>query len=98
MGGGGPCFGDPRIRVGIGIREIYVSHIDVSWVQCYKTASRGETIGRFARGDVPGGQRKPKQAAGAANLQTGDCRAAFRQTYWTSAFRKSMSWGHAGME
>jgi len=25
-----------------GTREIYVSHIDVSWVQCYKTISRDE--------------------------------------------------------
>jgi hypothetical protein len=30
-------------------------------------------------------------AATAANELPYDCRAAFRQTYWTSAFRKSMS-------
>ena len=42
----------PRIGVGRGTREIYVSHIDISWVQCYKTISRDEILDRFVGGDV----------------------------------------------
>src|ERR1700686_4645876 len=68
MGGRGPCFGDPRISVGVGVREIYVSHIDVSWVQCYKTISRDETLSRFVRGEISNGLREPEVAASAANL------------------------------
>jgi hypothetical protein len=56
--GGGPLFGHPRIGVGGNILEIYVSHIDVSWVQCYKTISHDETLGRFASGDV----KRPEEA------------------------------------
>src|ERR1700688_5325413 len=70
MGGRGPCFGDPRISVGVGVREIYVSHIDVSWVQCYKTISRDETLSRFVRGEISNGLREPEVAASAANLST----------------------------
>src|SRR5436190_18456606 len=35
--------------------------------------------------------KKPATAATAAKELPCDCRAAFRQTYWTSASRKSMS-------
>src|SRR5271168_777991 len=47
-----PRLGVPRIGGWQGTREIYVSHIDVSWFQCYKTISRGEILDRFVRGDV----------------------------------------------
>src|SRR6478735_2897696 len=71
--------------------EIYVSHVDISWVQCYKTARHDETLSRFELGDVSGNRKKPAMAATAANGLPYDCRAAYRQTYWTSASRKSMS-------
>jgi hypothetical protein len=51
-GGSGSSFSRPRISVGRGTREIYVSHIDVSWVQCYKTISRDEILSRFVGGEV----------------------------------------------
>src|ERR1700733_9893303 len=57
-GDGGPPFGRPRIGVGGNILKIYVSHIDVSWVQCYKTISRDETLGRLISGDV----ERPEEA------------------------------------
>ena len=38
---------DPRIGGWLGTREVYVSHIDVSWVQCYKTIDRDEILDRF---------------------------------------------------
>ena len=50
----GSLFGGPRrIRVRRGSREIYVSHIDISWVQCYKNISDDEILSRFA-GDNDG--------------------------------------------
>jgi hypothetical protein len=45
--GRGPALGRPRISICRGIRGIYVSHIDVSWVQCYKTIGADETLSRF---------------------------------------------------
>src|ERR1700689_4492586 len=44
---------------------------------------------------------RPEARGGGQGREFGyrrDCRAAFRQTYWTSALRKSMSYGHAGAE
>jgi hypothetical protein len=32
--------------------EIYVSHVDISWVQCYKTAGYRETLDRFAPAEL----------------------------------------------
>jgi len=49
----GSLFGGPRIRVRRGSREIYVSHIDISWVQCYKNIGDDEILSRFA-GDNDG--------------------------------------------
>jgi hypothetical protein len=48
----GPRLGAPRIGGRQGTRIIYVSHIDVSWFQCYKTISRDEILNRFVRGGV----------------------------------------------
>jgi hypothetical protein len=59
-----------RIRIAGSILEIYVSHIDISWVQCYKTISRDETLSRLARGDVSNGRKRPEVAAKAANWST----------------------------
>jgi hypothetical protein len=39
-----------------GSREIYVRHIDVSWVQCYKTISPHEILDRFASGGIEAGR------------------------------------------
>jgi hypothetical protein len=86
---GGSRFGRPRIRVGRRVGEIYVSHIDISWVQCYKTVGRDETLSRFSCGKT--GRKKPELAAMAANLSTVRLSSGIRQTYWTSAFHKSMS-------
>ena len=47
-GGAGGAFRAPRIGLGGWPLEIYVSHIDISSVQCYKTAVRDETLRRFA--------------------------------------------------
>src|SRR5580692_3303575 len=44
---------------------------------------------------------RPEARGGGLGREFGyrrDCRAAFRQTYWTSALCKSMSYGHAGAE
>jgi hypothetical protein len=41
------------------LRKIYVSHIDVSWVQCYKTAVRCEILDRFVGGNVPNRSKAP---------------------------------------
>src|ERR1700722_12266106 len=49
---------------------IYVSHIDISWVQCYKTASHDEILNRFDRGDVPNGVRKPCTSGEGRELST----------------------------
>jgi hypothetical protein len=51
--GRGARFNRPRIRVCGGAREIYVSHIDISWVQCYKTAGHDEILDRSVGDDVP---------------------------------------------
>jgi hypothetical protein len=53
--GRGTGSGPLRIEVGRGILDIYVSHIDISWVQCYKTGSRDETLSRVSGGDVSSG-------------------------------------------
>jgi hypothetical protein len=50
--GAGPPLRRPGIRGRVCAGEIYVSHIDVSWFQCYKTVSRDETLGRYTSGDV----------------------------------------------
>ncbi len=63
-------LGAPRIGSWWEGREIYVSHIDVSWVQCYKTISRDEILSRFVRGDVASGLRTPEEAKKAWNLST----------------------------
>ena len=55
--GTGPPFIGPRIRGRKRAGKIYVSHIDVSWFQCYKTVSRDETLGRDVRGDVKGPEK-----------------------------------------
>src|ERR1700690_491361 len=47
-----PRLGGARIGGGVGVRELYVSHIDVPWFECYKTISRGEILDRFVGGDV----------------------------------------------
>jgi hypothetical protein len=44
------------------LRNIYVSHIDVSWVQCYKTDSRREILDRFVGHDVPNGSKASSKA------------------------------------
>src|SRR4029079_16865111 len=45
--GGGARVGRPRFGGGLGTREVYVSHIDVSWVQCSQTISRDATFATF---------------------------------------------------
>jgi hypothetical protein len=47
------AFDRPRIGAGRGTRKIYVSHVDISWVQCYKTTAAYEILDRFAFGHAP---------------------------------------------
>src|SRR6202051_2072514 len=87
----GPRLRAPRIGGRHGTRKIYVSHIDVSWFQCYKTINRDEILDRFVRGGVSRLFETAQQGREPRIDLPCDCRAACRQTYWTSAFRKSMS-------
>src|SRR6516164_636889 len=80
-----------RISACHGVREIYVSHIDISWVQCYKTIYPDEILDRFARGDLSKRLETAKWRRQPRIDLPCDCRAACRQTYWTSASGKSVS-------
>jgi hypothetical protein len=53
-----------RIRGGRTLRKIYVSHIDVSWVECYKTASRCEILDRFVGDNVPNASKSRQASEG----------------------------------
>src|SRR5579864_6137294 len=94
--GRGAAIGPLRFGLGRGGREIYVSHIDISWVQCYKTIHRDEILDRSTRGRYVASGRNSSQTFGGDGRGIYlplNCRAAFRQTYWTSAVCKSMSSG-----
>ncbi|WP_210161096.1 hypothetical protein, partial [Bradyrhizobium sp. STM 3809] len=56
-------------------REIYVSHIDVSAVQCYKTIARYEILDRFI-----GGRSSQDVSDRAISNPDGRLLAAFRTT------------------
>ncbi|MEZ2142477.1 hypothetical protein AAE026_09235 [Bradyrhizobium sp. DN5] len=75
-----------------GIYEIYVRHIDVSWVQCYKTIDPHEILDRFATGSVEAGTaERAGQATTGDQIYRAIVERHFGKTYWTSAFGKSMS-------
>jgi hypothetical protein len=75
-----------------GSREIYVRHIDVSWVQCYKTISPYEILDRFAWAGISNsGRRVPDRWRRPDQIYRAIVERHFGKTYWTSAFRKSMS-------
>jgi hypothetical protein len=75
-----------------GSREIYVRHIDVSWVQCYKTISPHEILDRFvSAGSSRSGRGKPDRRRRPKQIYRAIVERHFGKTYWTSAFRKSMS-------
>jgi hypothetical protein len=75
-----------------GSREIYVRHIDVSWVQCYKTITPHEILDRFVSGGIfQGGRESRTGGDGRIRSTVRLSKRHFGKTYWTSAFRKSMS-------
>src|SRR6185312_384752 len=58
--GRGSTGGALRIGARRALRKIYVSHVDISWVQCYKTTSHDETLSRFELGDVSGSRKRQR--------------------------------------
>src|ERR1700750_2585557 len=78
--------------------EIYLRHIYVLWVQCYKTIDPDETLDRFVLGCVC--SRRPEKAGQAAPARTDlpcVCRAACRQNITgLPPSTKACPQGHAG--
>ena len=65
----GPSLARPSIRAWQSCLKIYVSHIDVSWVQCYKTISHDEILDRSRRlATFKSGRKEPAMAADGREL------------------------------
>src|SRR6516164_10555630 len=75
----------------MGFEKFMSAILTISWFQCYKTIYPDEILDRFARGDLSKRLETAKWRRQPRIDLPCDCRAACRQTYWTSASGKSVS-------